>query len=296
MVQSLFERASHSTGCIIRGIGIPENEGIDSGETANTMTFSRDCLKGKRILITGALGAIGRVVVGRLLEVGATVAVNDVVEDEKAAEVIRKAGWAGDQCMYFKADVTAPDEARALVERAVAAMEGLDVALCHAGMVQTRPILDYSAGDWDRIIDLNLKGAFLVAQAAAQAMVAAGTAGKIMFTSSWVQDVPWPGITPYNVSKSGVKMLMRSMARDLATKGIRVNSVAPGIVGVGMAKRQWDTEPDYRRRAEKAIPLGALQTPDSVADAMIFLCSGASDYMTGTTLLVDGGCSLYPMD
>ena len=86
------------------------------------------------------------------------------------------------------------------------------------------------------------------------------------------------------------------MARELAPKGIRVNAVAPGIVRVGMARRQWDTEPDYRRRAEKAIPLGALQTPESVADAMIFLCSDASDYMTGATLLVDGGCSLYPMD
>jgi NAD(P)-dependent dehydrogenase (short-subunit alcohol dehydrogenase family) len=258
--------------------------------------FSIDCLSGKRILITGGLGAIGRVVVEHLLEVSASVAVNDVLEHAKAAELTRNAGWAGDRCRYFRADVTEPDDARDLVEYAVAAMGGLDIAICHAGMVRSCPILDYPAGDWDRILDLNLKGAFLVAQAAARAMVAAGTAGKIIFTSSWVQDVPWPEITPYNVSKSGVKMLMRGMARELAPKGIRVNSVAPGIVGVGMARRQWDTEPDYRRRAQKAIPLGVLQTPESVADAMIFLCSSASDYMTGATLLVDGGCSLYPMD
>jgi NAD(P)-dependent dehydrogenase (short-subunit alcohol dehydrogenase family) len=258
--------------------------------------FSKDCLNGKRILITGGLGAIGLVIVRRLLEGFATVAVNDIVEEVKGAEIIRKAGWPGDRCLYFKADVTQPDEARALVERAAAAMGRLDVAICHAGVAQTCAILDVSADDWDKILDLNLKGAFLVAQAAARAMVTAGTAGKIIFTSSWVQDVPWPDITPYNVSKSGMKMLMRGMARELAPKGIRVNSAAPGIVGVGMAKRQWDTEPDYRRRAEKAIPLGTLQTPESVADAMIFLCSSASDYMTGATLLVDGGCSLYPMD
>ncbi len=114
--------------------------------------------------------------------------------------------------------------------------------------------------------------------------------------SSWVQDTPWPDITPYNVTKSGIKMLMRGMARELAAKGIRVNSIAPGIVAVGMAKRQGDTEPDYRRRAEKAIPLGFMQPPESVADAFIFLCSPPSDYMTGATLMVDGGCSLYPMD
>jgi len=91
--------------------------------------------------------------------------------------------------------------------------------------------------------------------------------------SSWVQDIPWPDISPYNLTKSGIKMLMRGMARELAAKGIRVNSIAPGIVAVGMAKRQGDTEPDYRRRAEKAIPLGFMQPPESVADAFIFLCS-----------------------
>ena len=258
--------------------------------------FSKDCLSGRKILITGGLGAIGRVAVERLLEVSATVAVNDVTEERKAAEIIREAGWPEDRCLYFRADVTKPHEARALVEQAVAAMRKLDVAICHAGVAQTHTILDVTSDDWDRIQSINLKGAFLVAQAAAKAMVAAGTAGGIIFTSSWVQDVPWPEITPYTVSKSGMKMLMRGMARELAGKKIRVNSVAPGIVGVGMARRQWDTEPDYRRRAEKAIPLGALQTPESVADAMIFLCSDASDYMTGATLLVDDGCSLYPMD
>ncbi len=258
--------------------------------------FSKDCLSGKRILITGGLGAIGQVVVGRLLEVSATVAVNDVAENEKASEVLHDAGWPADRCKYFKADVTQPDEARRLVEKAATAMRGLDVAICHAGIAETRAILDVTSEDWDRIQNVNLKGAFLVAQAGAKAMIAAGTEGKIVFTSSWVQDVPWPDITPYTVSKSGMKMLMRGMARELAANGIRVNAMAPGIVGVGMAKRQWDNEPDYHRRAQKAIPLGALQEPESVAEAMVFLCSGASDYMTGSTLLVDGGCSLYPMD
>jgi NAD(P)-dependent dehydrogenase (short-subunit alcohol dehydrogenase family) len=258
--------------------------------------FSKDCLSGKRILITGGLGAIGRVIIKRLLDVSATVAVNDIVEDVKAAQVIRKAGWPPDRCMYFKADVTNPGEARGLIARAVAAMGRLDVAICHAGVAQTCAILDVSSEDWDRIQSVNLKGAFLVSQAAARKMIAAGIEGKIVFTSSWVQDFPWPDITPYTVSKSGMKMLMRGMARELASRGIRVNAMAPGIVGVGMAKRQWDNEPDFRRRAEKAIPLGALQIPESVADAMIFLCSDASDYMTGATLLVDGGCSLYPMD
>jgi NAD(P)-dependent dehydrogenase (short-subunit alcohol dehydrogenase family) len=236
------------------------------------------------------------VVAEKLLAHGARVAVNDVLPDKEAQTWIKTAGLPSDHCTYIRVDATIPAGAQAIVERTIQAFGRLDVALCHAGMTRSCPILDYQDDDWDQILRVNLKSAFLVAQAAARAMIANGTQGKIIFTSSWVQDTPWPDITPYNVSKSGMKMLMRGMARELAGKGIRVNSIAPGIVGVGMAKRQWDTEPDYRRRAEKAIPLGFMQPPESVADALVFLCSSASDYMTGATLLVDGGCSLYPMD
>ncbi len=260
------------------------------------MTYARDCLEGKVILITGGLGAIGKVVVGQLLAHSARVAVNDIVVEDEARRWMSEAGWPGDRCLYARADVTKAAEAQAIVEKTVAVFGRLDAALCHAGIAQSCPILEYAEQDWDKMLDVNLKSAFLVAQAAARAMLRQGGNGKIIFTSSWVQDVPWPDITPYNVSKSGMKMLMRGMARELAAKGIRVNALAPGIVAVGMARRQWDTEPDYRRRAEKAIPLGYMQPPESLAEAFIFLCSDASDYMTGATLLVDGGCSLYPMD
>lgn len=260
------------------------------------MAFARDCLQGKAILITGGLGAIGKVVVQKLLDHAACVAINDLVPEEKAEKWMQASGCPAERCAYVRADVATTEGARLLVEKTMRSFGRVDVALCHAGIAQSCSILDYPDQDWDRILRVNLRSAFLVAQAAARSMVAEGIKGKIIFTSSWVQDTPWPDITPYNVSKSGIKMLMRGMARELAGKGIRVNSIAPGIVAVGMAKRQWDSEPDYRRRAEKAIPLGYLQPPESVADAFIFLCSGASDYLTGTTLLVDGGCSLYPMD
>jgi NAD(P)-dependent dehydrogenase (short-subunit alcohol dehydrogenase family) len=258
--------------------------------------FSADCLRNRNILITGGLGAIGKVVVSGLLDHSARVVVNDILPEDGVRKMMAEAGWPSDRCTYFCGDVTSASDSQALVDRTVTAFGQLDIALCHAGMAQSCPILEYSERDWDKMLDLNLKSAFLVAQAAARAMVKQGVKRKIIFTSSWVQDVPWPGITPYNVSKSGMKMLMRGMARELAAKGIRVNSIAPGIVAVGMAKRQWDTEPDYRRRAEKTIPLGSMQPPESVADSVIFLCSDASGYITGVTLLVDGGCSLYPED
>jgi len=259
-------------------------------------TFAHDCLEGKAVLITGGLGAIGKVVVSRLLSHSARVAVNDMLSVEQAEQLGKGLGWPGERFVYVRADVTTPGGARELIAKTLEAFGRLDVALCHAGMAQSCPLLQYSVEDWDKIMDVNLKSAFLAAQASARAMVERGIKGKIIFTSSWVQDVPWPDITPYNVTKSGMKMLMKGMARELAVKGIRVNALAPGIVGAGMGKRQWDTEPDYRRRAERAIPLGYLQPPESVADALIFLCSDASDYITGITLLADGGCSLYPMD
>ena len=260
------------------------------------MAFAANCLERKVIVITGGLGAIGKVLIQKLLAHSACVVVNDIVPEQEAHEWMQATGCAPDRCVYINADVTTAAGAQALVDKAIQSFGGIDVALCHAGMAKSCSILDYPEQDWDRMVRVNLRSAFLVAQAAARAMVAREIKGKIIFTSSWVQDTPWPDITPYNVTKSGIKMLMRGMARELAAKGIRVNSVAPGIVAVGMAKRQWDTEPDYRRRAEKAIPLGFMQPPESVADAFVFLCSQASDYMTGATLMVDGGCSLYPMD
>lgn len=259
-------------------------------------TFANDCLEGRTVLITGGLGAIGRVVAGRLLAHSARVAVNDILSEDTAHPIFNQQKWPADRTRYVRADVTQASEAQRAVQETITAFGRLDVALCHAGMAHSSSILDYPEAEWDTILAVNLKSAFLVAQAAARSMVKQGVKGKIIFTSSWVQDVPWPDITPYNVTKSGMKLLMRGMARELAVHGIRVNAVAPGIVAVGMAKRQWDTEPDYRRRAEKAIPLGYLQPPESVADAFLFLISEAADYVTGVTLLVDGGCSLYPMD
>lgn len=258
--------------------------------------FTKDCLEGKSVLITGGLGAIGKVMVSALLAHSARVAVNDVLPADQAEQLGKQLAWPAERFVYVRADVTKPAGAEELVKGSLEAFGRLDVALCHAGVAHTCPILQYSEREWDRIMDVNLKSAFLVAQASARAMVERGIKGRIIFTSSWVQDVPWPQITPYNVTKSGMKMLMKGMARELAGHGIRVNSVAPGILGVGMSKRQLEIEPAIQRSVDRAIPLGYFQPPESVADAFIFLCSDASDYITGTTLLADGGCSLYPME
>jgi NAD(P)-dependent dehydrogenase (short-subunit alcohol dehydrogenase family) len=117
--------------------------------------------------------------------------------------------------------------------------------------------------------------------------------GRIIFTGSWVQEVPWPEIAAYSATKAGVRMLARSMARELAPRRILVNVIAPGIVNAGLARHQLETEPQYDRRVRHVIPLGELQTTAQVARATAFLCSDAADYMTGSVLLIDGGCSLF---
>ncbi len=253
-------------------------------------------LQNRRIFITGGCGAIGQVMVRVLAEHGAHVAVNDILLEDEAQRVLADASVPESHATYFKADAMRAEEVEELFQRLEAGWGMPDTVCCHAGMVEAYPVDRYPLEGFDKLLALNLRSSFIVAQAAARHWSERGTAGHLIFTTSWVQDVPWPEITPYTVSKSGLKAMMRGFARELAPRGIRANAIAPGIVAVGLAKRQWDTDPSYRARAEKAIPLGYMQPPESVANAFLFLCSDLAQYMTGSVLLVDGGCSLYPMD
>jgi len=253
-------------------------------------------LTGKTVLLTGGCGAIGRVVVRVLGEHGATLAVNDILPDEEATRTMREAGIPEDGVAYLQADTTRPEEVDALFERAERITGLSDVVCCHAGITDAHPIEEYPLEGFDSVMGVNLRAPFIVAQAAIRHWIENDVRGHLIFTSSWVQDVPWPEITPYATSKAGLKAMMRGFAREVAPRGIRANAIAPGIVAVGMAKHQWDNEPTYRSRAQKAIPLGRMQPPESVAHAFLFLCSEMASYMTGSVLLVDGGCNLYPMD
>lgn len=239
-------------------------------------------LSGQTILITGGAGAIGYVVTERLIKHGARVIVNDIVADPTLPD------GAG----YVRGSSSTDDEAQQVLEHA----PEFDAVCLHAGVVAAHPVDRYPTEAFDHVMEVNLRSAFLLARAAAARWRSEGRPGHLVFTTSWVQDVPWPEIAPYSASKAALKSLMRGFARELAPYGIRANAIAPGIVGVGMAKRQWDNEPEYRARASRAIPLGHLQTPESVADAFAFLLSPMASYMTGSVLLVDGGASLYPMD
>ncbi len=245
-------------------------------------------LAGLGVAVTGAAGDLGAAMALELAGRGAVVTMLDRVPEDEAVERIAAVRAAG-SCSYRQVDVTD----RAAVDAALAAVAPLDVAIGNAGIVDAAPFLEVSQAQWQAHLDVNVTGCFNVGQAAARLMVERGTRGQIVFTGSWVGEIPWPEISAYTVSKAGVRMLARAMARELAGRGIRVNVVAPGIVMAGMARRQYETDPDYARRASVVIPLGAFGTAEQIAKATAFLCSPDADYMTGSVLLVDGGASLF---
>jgi NAD(P)-dependent dehydrogenase (short-subunit alcohol dehydrogenase family) len=260
------------------------------------MTFTKDALAGQHIVISGGAGALGVGIVKALTDHCAVMTVNDVLEPADALRNLSEGGVDAERIAYVQADLTQKAEVELFLASAVERFGSINTALCHAGIVTTVKLIDVDAAEWDNVMAINLRAAMLLAQASARHMLEVGTKGQVIFTTSWVSETPWPEIGPYHTSKAGMNQLMRGFARELAADGIRANAVAPGIVGAGMAKRQWDTDPSYRARAKRAIPLGYLQPVETVANAFLFLCSPAASYMTGSVLFVDGGCSLYPMD
>ena len=250
----------------------------------------------KVILITGGCGDIGRAVTKKLTDYGATVVICDLMEEREAMNRIAHLHLPDERWLYINADVSDRGQVDEMIAEIYKRFGRLDVACSNAGMVEGIPFLEYTEEKWNHILAVNLSGCFHVGQSVARAMIDHNQQGQIIFTTSWVADVPWPEITPYCVSKSGLKMLMRGMARELTKKGVRVNAISPGIVNAGMAKHQYETDPGYRARADKVIPMGFMQPLESVAEAFLYLCSDAASYTTGSTLLVDGGCSLFQFD
>jgi NAD(P)-dependent dehydrogenase (short-subunit alcohol dehydrogenase family) len=243
-------------------------------------------------LVTGAAGDLGNAMAVHLAQAGASVVMWDIHPEITAQERIRAVQAAGKVLVYQSVDV----RDRAAVDAAIAELKQLDIVCSNAGIVAAQPFLEITQENWQNHLDINLTGCFNVCQAAARKMVAAQTQGRIILTSSWVGSIPWPEITAYTVSKAGVNMLTKQMARELAVYGIRVNAIAPGIVKAGLAGRQLREEPQYAARVAKVIPLGNPGTPTEIAEAVVYLASPQTAYMTGTILTLDGGCSLFQFD
>lgn len=244
----------------------------------------------QNFLVTGAAGDIGSAIVTHFVGAGATVTAVDIKSE---TEILSR--YTQEQHSSIKAvclDLCDQKSVSSLINTG-APLTGV---IGNAGVGGTSAFVDIDASFWQHTLDVNLTGNFNLGQAAARHFIEHKTAGRIVFTGSWVGSIPWPEITAYTVSKAGLEMLAKQMARELAVHGIRVNVVAPGIVRAGLAGELLKTDPVYAKRAGRVVPLGQFQTADQVADVVGFLCSPAGDYITGTVLLADGGCSLFQFD
>ena len=250
-------------------------------------------LSGKHVAISGGCGDIGQATARRLASEGARVTLLDRAPRETLASDLLE----NESVLYEHCDVTDRNSVEAALRAVVADQRRLDAVIANAGVVANQPFLEVDPENLRRTIEVNFFGAFHLAQLAARVMVgqspaSAGVRGKILFTGSWVQGMPFPQGTSYICSKAALKMMAMVMAQELAMSGVRVNILAPGIVYAGLSKKLHDADPDFRDRVAAAIPLNEMQSAESVADGYAFLCSSDSDYMTGSTLLIDGGATL----
>lgn len=260
-------------------------------------------LSGQAAIVTGASSGIGSAVAKALAQAGASVVVDHPpgpTSREKAEAVVAEIEAAGGDAMAFAADISRQDQVAAMVQEAVKRFGALDIMVANAGIERSSPIEDMRLADWQAVIDVNLTGAFLCAQAAARAFLRQGprhdissAAGKIVFTSSVHEFIPWAFQSNYAASKGGVMLLMKSLAQELAPKRIRVNSVAPGAIRTPINAESWETDA-ARQDLLELIPYGRIGEPEDIGRAVAWLASDAADYMVGTSLVVDGGMSLYP--
>jgi glucose 1-dehydrogenase len=253
-------------------------------------------LEGRRAIVTGGNTGIGKATSQRLAREGASVCVNYF--GEPAAEDARQLaaeleGSGAPRAVAIEADVGREDQVVALVAQASDQLGGLDLLVNNAGIEKKIPLLEMTEKDWSAVIQTNLTGTFLCLREAAKVMVASGRPGTIVNMSSVHEFIPWPGFAHYCASKGGIKLLMETAARELAPQQIRVLNVAPGAIVTPINQFVLD-DPAQKRQVESEIPLGHMGQPENIAAAVAWAASEEASYVTGTTIVVDGGMSLYP--
>ena len=247
-------------------------------------------LAGKTVVVTGGATGIGAAIATSAARAGARVIVDYVVSPAQAvAFAATLAGEdVGGSVEAFEADVSDVAQVQGLVAEAVRRYGRLDVLVNNAGIETRQSLLDTTEADYDRVLGIDLKGAFFAAQAAARKFVAQGGGGVIVNVSSVHEDWPMPGNAAYCVAKGGMRMLTRNSAVELGPHGIRVVGVAPGAVDTPI-NAGTVADPSAMARLDAAIPLGKMAEPQQIGDVVAFLASDAASYITGTTVVVDGG-------
>jgi glucose 1-dehydrogenase len=245
-------------------------------------------LQGKTAIVTGAGTGIGQAIAIAFAQEGAAVVVDYVGDASIAEKTLSKIGAMGGKSLGVAADISNFDQVNGLIQQTVSTFGKLDIFVNNAGIEKKLAFVDYPLDEWQKIMAVNLTGPFLCSQAAAKQMIAQGGGGRIINISSIHEDLPMPTNAPYCASKGGLRMLMRTIAVELAPHQITVNNIGPGAIYTPIDKDvESDAKLDDRMLAE--IPMGRWGRPEEVAHLAVYLASDEAAYVTGSTHFIDGG-------
>ena len=257
-------------------------------------------LKGQVAVVTGAGSGIGAAVAVALAEAGATVVVNHPNVPAPAEAIVAQIKSSGGAAVAAAADVSKEDEVIAMFRDIVSRFGTVDILVANAGLQRDAAFTKMTLADWQFVLSVNLTGQFLCAREAAREFLRRGpdpsrsvATGKIICMSSVHQVIPWGGHCNYATSKGGIKLFMESIAQELAPHRIRVNAIGPGAIKTAINRVAWET-PAAEAALRTLIPYDRVGVPEDIAKAAVWLASDESDYVTGATLFVDGGMTLYP--
>lgn len=260
----------------------------------------RQVLKGQKALVTGANSGIGQAVAIALGHAGADVVVNYLSGPDQADAVVNEAGRCGSRAIAHQADTSDEAQVRAMFERMFDELGTIDILVANAGIQRDAPFDQMTLDQWNAVLKVNLTGQFLVCREAVREFRRRGVvadvscaAGKIICMSSVHEVIPWAGHVNYAASKGGIMMMMRSIAQEVAPYRVRVNSIAPGAIRTPINTAAWST-PDAYADLMKLIPYRRIGEPEDIGRTAVWLASDDADYVTGATLFVDGGMTLYP--
>jgi glucose 1-dehydrogenase len=273
-------------------------------ETTDAKLQSPTCpiklLSGQKALVTGAASGIGKAVAIALGQAGADVAVNYVRGDYAAKEVVSTITANGTWALAMQADVSQEDQVQAMFRRMIEEFGTIDILVNNAGQQKDAAIEEMTLAQWNAVIGVNLTGQFLCAREAIREFRRRGivkdvsaAAGKIICMSSVHEVIPWGGHVNYAASKGGVMLLMKSIAQEVARHHIRVNSICPGAIRTAINTAAWQT-PEAYKALMALVPYRRIGEPEDIGRLAVFLASDQADYITGASIFVDGGMTLYP--
>lgn len=252
-----------------------------------------DDLDKKVAVVTGGSKGLGSAIAVRFGREGMSVVVNYHTDEKGAERTVSAIEEAGGRACAIQADISSDEGARSLLETALSEFGGLDVWVNNAGMENRSPTDELSLDDWKRVIDTNLTGVFLGSRCALQYFMETGKHGSIINMSSVHEKIPWPTFAHYAASKGGVEMFTKTIALEYADRGIRANCIGPGAINTPINKEKF-SDPEQYEATVSMVPMGRIGDPEDVASAAAWLASDEARYVTGITLFVDGGMTLYP--